>query len=482
MSPEQYIEHDALGLAALVAAGEVTPGELMRCAIALARERGPVLNAICHAEYDAAQEWAERWTPRGVFQGLPFLLKDASLASTRLSASVGSRLFAGTRYDYDATLVQRFERAGLLPFARTTVPEFCMAPTTEAAHNGGPTRNPWDLSRSPGGSSGGAAAAVAAGIVPLAHGNDGGGSIRIPAACCGVYGLKPSRGLLPMGPARGEGWGGLATDGVLSRTVRDTAAALDAVAGSEPGAPYAAPARPDSFLAQLSATPRPLRIAVWREAWNDIAVDREPAAALEHTVALCRALGHTVVDGAVPAIDYTAFIQSVIDVMAANIKASSDVRLAVLGRALRDDDLEPAMLDGYELGARMGAGAYIAAIQNFHAIGRAFARAMEGFDMVLTPALTSLPVPLGQLSMRGPSFADFRRQVARYTPFLAVVNAAGLPAACLPLQWTEAGLPVACQLIANFGREDQLLQLSAQLEDAAPWAARRPSVFAAASA
>lgn len=478
MKLEEYVRHDGLGLAGLLHSGAVSTRELMECAIALARERGPVMNAICHPRFEEALASATEWQPRGAFGGIPFLLKDSGIASRRLPSGIGSKLFADLRFGVDATLVERFEQAGLLPFARTTVPELCMAPTTEAVANGGPARNPWDLTRSTGGSSGGAAAAVAAGIVPLAHGSDGGGSIRIPAACCGVYGLKPSRGLVPMGPLRGEGWGGLACDGVLSRSVRDTAAALDAVAGMEVGAPYAAPAGPGTYLDAVGRAPqRPLRIGVWREAFSGIAVDAEPLAALEHAVRLCGDLGHTLVDAPLPEIDYDGFVRDLTHVMAANIKLSSDARLATLGRELQADDLEPAMLDGYELGARLAAVDYVGAIQRFHAIGRVFANALGPFDLVLTPALTTLPAKLGSLSMRGPSFADFRRSIGRYTPFLAVINAAGLPAACLPVQWTEAGMPVACQVLGPFGREDLILQLSAQLEAVAPWAHRRPAIF-----
>ena len=475
MNCDEYLRHDGLGLAGLLSSGEVTTRELMECAIRLAQDSGQGLNAICHPEYELARDWAGAWKPTGRFVGIPFLLKDSGLASKRLASSLGSRLFRDTRYAHNATLVDRFEAAGLLPFARTTVPELCMAPTTEAALYGGPTRNPWDPSRSSGGSSGGAAVAVSLGIVPIAHGSDGGGSIRIPAACCGVYGLKPSRGLVPMGPLRGEGWGGLACDGVLTRTVRDTAAVLDQVAGMELGAPYAAPPAAGSYLDAVRQAPgKSFKIGVWREAWNDIAVSSEAAAALEAAVKLCRSLGHTVVDSSPPPLDYDGFIQALIHVMAANIKMSVDAKLAATGRALRHDDLEPAMLDGYAMGAALDASDYILAIQRFHHIGRVFAGALSGFDLVLTPALTSTAVKLGTISMRQPSFAEFRRKAALYTPFLAPVNAAGLPAASVPVHQDAGGLPVACQILGPFGREDLILQLSAQLEAANPWVGRRP--------
>src|SRR6218665_3349115 len=227
---------------------------------------------------DSARAWPER----------------ADLSTLR--GGIGSRLFEDTRYAQDATLVARFEAGGFIAFARTTVPELCMAPTTEALRNGGPARNPWDRGRSAGGSSGGAAAAVAAGIVPIAHGSDGGGSIRIPAACCGLFGLKPSRGVVPMGPLRGEGWGGLAVDGVLSRTVRGTAAAIEAVAGIERGAPYAAPALARSLRSAVGDAPRRLRIGVWRAAFAGIDIAPECVEAVDATAGLCRALGHEVID------------------------------------------------------------------------------------------------------------------------------------------------------------------------------------------
>jgi amidase len=429
------------------------------------------LNALCYLRPDAALD--RRGQPaEGPVRRLPFLLKDSGLASTFLPSSVGSRLFAGMTFASDATLQTRFLADGFLAFGRTTVPEFCMAPTTEAVQNGGPTRNPWDPRRSSGGSSGGAAVAVATGIVPIAHGSDGGGSIRIPASCCGVYGLKPSRGLVPHGPLRGEGWGGLAVDGVLTRTVRDTAAALDGIAGMEPGQPYSAPERPASYLARLNLPfKRPLRIARWTESWEGIGIAPECRKAVMLTGELLAGLGHEVVDVAPPPLKYAAFIGAIIDVMSANVALTVNGWL----RQKPVDDLssvlEPAILDAWHRGQRLGAEAYALAINRFHAIGRTMADHMAGFDIVLTPTLTQLPALLGALSM-AEDFETFRRKAGRYTAFLAIINASGQPAASLPLHWTEEGLPVGVQMVGHFGAEDMLLRLSAQLEAAAPWQGR----------
>jgi len=472
MRDTEYQALDGLALADLLARREVSPEDLMACAIKLAQERAPAMNALCYERYEESLDLARAWENRGVFRAIPFLLKDSGLAHTRFPSSLGSRLLNDTRYARNATLADRFEAAGLIPFARTTVPEFCMAPTTEAARNGGPTRNPWDLTRSTGGSSGGAAAAVAAGIVPLAHGSDGGGSIRIPAAACGVYGLKVSRGRVPMGPLRGEGWGGLATDGVLSRSVRDTAAALDAVCAPEPGAPYAAPAAPTSYLELLSAPPRKLRIVVWRSAFNGVAVAPECVAAVERAAALCRELGHEVVDGTPPDIEYDAFVQAHANVLAGNIVLSVDTRLGLTGQPLHDDDLEPVLRQGYEYGKTLPAAQYIGSVNRFHAIGRILDHYMEGYDAILSPSLTQLPLKLGELSTAQGSFLDFRRKVATYGTFSAAFNASGQPAASLPLVWTDAGLPVGVQVVGRYGHEAMVLALSAQLETAQPWAGR----------
>ncbi|QGZ56375.1 amidase [Paraburkholderia acidiphila] len=477
MRDYEYLELDGVALSELLAKGETSSDALLTCAISIAKHVNPALNAICYPDYEASMALARNGSRGGVFRGIPFLLKDSGLASARLDSKLGSSLFDSIKYAADSTLVARFEDAGLIPFARTTVPELCMAPTTEATQNGGPTRNPHDFSRSAGGSSGGAAAAVAAGIVPVAHGSDGAGSIRIPASCCGVFGLKPSRGRVPMGPYRGEGWAGLAVDGVISRTVRDTAAVLDAVSGFEPGAPYCAPplSRP---LTDVVNKPfdRPLRIAVWKEPLNGIALAPECAAAVDATAQLLRDLGHEVEYLPAPSgLDYESFVADHIRVLAANIVLSVDARLNMLGRRLRDGDLEPAILDGYELGKSVPASQYAAAVARFHSLGRLLDVPFERFDIVLTSTLAQLPAELGTLTMNG-TFTVLREKVSRYSTYLAILNASGQPAASVPTYWTEHGLPVGSQLIGRYGREDLIVQLASQLESTGSWqpARRRP--------
>ena len=273
-----------------------------------------------------------------------------------------------------------------------------------------------------------------------------------------------------MGPFRGEGWGGLAVDGVLSRTVRDTAAALDAIAGAEPGAPYASPIFDSPFLSCIGRDNwRPLRIAVWREPFVGIELAPECLQAVNATAKLCETLGHEIVDAAPPAdFDYDGFVDAHADVLAANIVVSVDARLKMLGRELRDDDLEPAIRDGYEFGKSVPAAAYASAINRFHAIGRMMVDCLAGVDLLMTPTLVQLPALLGQLAMTG-NFREFRRRMGRYSTFLAIINASGQPAASLPTHWTAAHLPVGTQVIARFGRDDVILRLAAQIEATGVW-------------
>lgn len=476
MNADEYQQHDGLGLAELLYSREVTASELMECALAIAEDVNPKLNALCYVKPELGREKADKATPQGAFGALPLLLKDSGLGMPELGGSLGSRLFANQTFPVRASLTDRLVAAGFLPFGRTTVPEFSMAPTTEAVANGGPTRNPWNPAHSTGGSSGGAAAAVAAGILPVAHGSDGGGSIRIPASCCGLFGLKPSRGLLPAGPSRGEGWGGLATDGVLTRSVRDTAAALDALSGMDSGAPYAAPAGTGTYLSGLRRPfDRPLRIAVWTEAFDGIPIHPECAQATRTAAKSLDELGHDIVETAPPPIQFEKFVKAQIEVMAAN------AAVLVNGRVRKASDdrwrtlLEPAILDAYEIGRALSAEAYILAITRFHSIGRQMEAHMSRVDFVLTPTLLQPPAPLGSFSTET-DFRSFRLKTSRYATFLAIINASGQPAASLPLHWTADGLPVGVQLIGHFGAESELLRLAAQLEEACPWFARRPPI------
>lgn len=477
MNFAEYRAFDAIGLTEMLARKETTPVELMDIAVEAAQTLGEPLNAITFERYEAAKaEVRTRIDGSGKFEGIPFLLKDSGLAAIDLPSSIGSSLFEHTTYEKDSTLVKRFREAGFVSFARSTVPEFCMAPTTEARRNGGPTRNPFDPTRSAGGSSGGAAVAVACGIVPIAHGSDGGGSIRIPASCCGIFGLKPSRGRVPMGPFRGEGWGGLACDGVLTRSVRDTARALDSIAGDEPGGPYAAPGWGEGYEALLERPIlRPLRIKVWGDPWGQ-PVDPVCKKALDECVGQCEALGHEVRPVEPPKFNYDRFIDDIITVMAANVVVAIRSRLAGEGREPTDNELEPAMMDAYRRGLTLSAAEYVLAINRFHGVGRMMDAMMNDCDIIMTPTLTEPPVKLGRISMEIPDFAEFRREAGKVTPFLAVINASGQPAASVPV-WRSNGLPIGVQLIGRFGREDQVLQMSADLETTLLWknAARWPS-------
>lgn len=476
MNKSEYRKQDGLDLARMLRDKQLTPLELMDCAIDYAEQINPKINALTCTNFETGRDLARNATLKGRFGALPFLLKDSGLAYPPLTNSFGSRLFADLKIDFNATLTDRFLEDGFLPFGRTTVPEFSMAPTTEAVQNGGPTRNPWNLDHSPGGSSGGAAAAVAAGIVPIAHGSDGGGSIRIPASCCGIYGLKPSRGLIPAGPARGEGWGGLATDGVLSRSVRDTAAALDGISGMETGAPYASPLKNGSYAFVLNKPfRRRRRIAMWSVGFDDIPIHPECLAALQTAKRLLEEVGQEVVDAPLPPIQFSKFVEAQINVMAANVTVTVNGKIRNDPKSGWERKLEPAILDAYHRGKSLSAEAYALAITRFHTIGRQLANYLLEYDFIVTPTLMQPPAVLGAISTDD-DFFSFRSKISRYATFLALINASGQPAASLPLHWSAQGLPIGVQIIAPFGGESDLLRLSARLEEARPWFDRVPAV------
>ena len=469
-----YDSLDAMGLAEAVRRGDVKPAELLEAAIARAEEIDPAIRAIVIPMFEEARREVERGVPPGPFHGVPFLLKDLHLLYTGVRTTYGSRLFADHVADHDSELTARYRRAGLVIFGKSASPEFGITTSTESALFGD-TRNPWSLAHSAGGSSGGAAAAVAAGIVPAAHASDGGGSIRIPASCCGLVGLKPTRARTPMGPDAGEGWSGMSVNHVVSRSVRDSAALLDATHGPAPGDPYRAPVPARPFLDEVGADPGRLRIALQTEAFNGADTDPECAAAARAAAKLLEGLGHSVEEAAL-AVDAQAFARASQVIIAANLRATVMDRTAALGRELRDDDLEPFTRMMVDAAAGADAAEYARSIKTIHALGRQVEGFLARYDVLLTPTLAAPPCELGRLSLRNPDRAGLIESLGRTIGYTQLFNASGHPSASLPLAWSAAGLPIGVQISGRFGDEATLLRLAAQLEQAAPWSQRRPAL------
>ncbi|MFJ8746379.1 amidase [Embleya sp. NPDC127516] len=473
MNPDELLDdHDAVGLAGLVRQGEVKPAEILDAVIARIAERDPILRAFVSTRFEAARAEAEGELPDGPLRGVPFAVKDLGCDVAGMPSTQGSRLFADAVAEHDGALVARYRRAGLVVVGKTNTPEFGKNASTEPLLHG-PSHNPWRLTHSTGGSSGGSAAAVAGGILPAAHANDGGGSIRIPAACCGLFGLKPSRGRVP----DDHGLSGLAYPlsiaHAVTRTVRDSAALLDVVAGPLPGDPYAAlPAPPGgSFLGALDAAPGRLRVGFSTTNVDGVAAHPAAVRAVERTAALLAELGHRVEEGA-PVWDGPATGAALGQVMAAATHTQIEDRLVELGRELREDDIEPFTRAVHERTAAMRAQDLVRALQTVVRTGREVAPFFDAHDVWLSPTL-GVPVPeLGVLDTSDP--ASMYANAAKMTWFTSVFNVSGLPAASVPAGFDEAGLPVAIQLTGRMGAEAQLLRMAAQLEEAAPWAGRAP--------
>jgi amidase/6-aminohexanoate-cyclic-dimer hydrolase len=471
---KNYESYDALGLAELIRQGEVKPSEVLEAAIARCEERNPKLNAVVVPMIDEARQAAAGDLPNGPFRGVPFLLKDLYLLTTGARTTNGCRLFEDFVADYDSEIVVRYRKAGLVIFGKTTSPEFGLTTTTESKVFG-QTRNPWNTDHTTGGSSGGAAAAVAAGIVPLANASDGGGSIRIPASCCGLFGMKPTRARTPAGPDAGEGWSGMSAVHAVSRSVRDNAALLDATAGPDLGAPYwaAPPERP--FLEEVGRPPGRLRIAFQSRAFNEVETHPDCIAAVEGVSRLCAELGHEVEETPF-SIDHEAFRQATGTIIGANLRATVQDRAAVLGREFGPDDLEPGTYAMATAAAATGAEEYARSIRVIHAIGRQVAGFMERYDAILTPTMPTPPLPLGALSLSHPDLGEFLVNLLKTIGFTQLFNATGNPAMSVPLVWNDAGLPIGVQFAGRFGDEATLFRLAGQLEQARPWFDRRPPV------
>jgi amidase len=468
---------DATGQADLVRTGEVAASELVEGAIARIEKLNPELNAVVHPLFDRARDEAAGPLPDGPFRGVPLLLKDLGAELEGTPFSEGSDLAGDYRSTVTQELTRRFQRAGFVICGKTNTPEFGILPTTEPRRFG-PARNPWNTAHSTGGSSGGSAAAVAAGLVPVAHANDGGGSIRIPASCCGLVGLKPTRARVSTAPQYGDLMGGLVAEHVVTRSVRDSAAVLDATAGPVPGDPYwAPPRRGESFAAAAASAPASLRVAVMTASPTGSAVHADCVAATEKTAALCESLGHRV-EPATLAVDGDAFTAHFINVWAAgNAWALLDWEERV-GRTAVEEDLEPLSWSLVQLGRALDAGAYLKSQQELQKITRHMAGYFEGIDVLLTPTLGEPPAPLGTFdSPPGEPLTGLFRAAA-YVPFTPPFNVTGQPGISLPLHWNEAGLPIGVQFVGRFGDEETLLSLAGQLEEAAPWADRRPPLSA----
>ncbi|HEX5616346.1 MAG TPA: amidase family protein [Acidimicrobiia bacterium] len=485
-TPEQHVTDlatlDATAQAALVRTGDASPAELVDAAIDRIERVDPAINAVVSDRFERARDDARSPAlPDGPFRGVPFLLKDLGCPMRDEPSHEGMRALkdAGYRATFDSALVRRIKDAGLVVLGRTNTPELGIMATTEPASYG-PTRNPWDTERTPGGSSGGAAAAVAAGLVPFAHASDGGGSIRIPASCCGLVGLKPSRGRVSLAPAGGELARFLSIQLCVARSVRDVAAFLDVASGEEPGDPMTAPPPRHPFVDEVGVDPGRLRIGVMTTLpGSDSPVSEPCVRAVDTTAKLLESLGHHVEVSHPAALDDADRISSFMAVWSTLQAVALDAWGATLGRTLGPDDVEPLTWELSKHGGDIRAVDYVASITAMQAFARRIAQWWaDGFDLLLTSTLGEVPPALGVLSTPDEPLAGYAR-AATFTPYTPIYNQTGQPAISVPVAHDDAtNLPVGVQLVAAYGREDLLLRVAAQLEQAIPWADRRPPVHA----
>ncbi len=478
---EDLARLDATAQAELVRKGEASPLELVDAAIERIEASNGELNAVIHKLYDEGREAASGELPDGPFKGVPFLLKDLGAAFAGQPLHMGMQYLkdADFRSPVDTYLALRFKQAGFVTIGKTNTPELGILPTTEPRAYG-PSRNPWDVTRSTGGSSGGSAAAVAAGMVPVAHANDGGGSIRIPASECGLVGLKPTRQRISEGPIIGDNMSGLTVELVVSRSVRDTAAILEAVHGPAPGDPYVAPPPSRPYTEELGADPGKLRIGLLTEPLLDAEPNEVVAEAARDAARLLESLGHTVEESHPTGFEELDVIDTFLTRWMAGQAATLDQLGIVAGREIGPDDVEPLTWALADEGRRRTAAQYITAVGQHQLISRMIAGWFEsGFDLLLTPTLGEPPPPLGSFDDSGDDPVQALMRGAQTATFTATFNVTGQPAISLPLHWGDDGLPHGIQLVAGFGEEDLLLRVAAQLEEARPWADRVPTALTA---
>ncbi|MEV0324404.1 amidase [Streptomyces sp. NPDC050658] len=480
MRISEYVRFDAVGLAELVAKGEVTPAEVEAAAQEAARAVNPRINAIVET-WQSDDEPIPGTPGSAPLAGVPFLIKDIGVTMAGRRMELGSRLAAGHVARTDSALMRRFRRTGLVTFGRTTTPEMAYSNTTEPVLYGA-TRNPWDLARSAGGSSGGAGAAVAAGVVPIAHATDAAGSIRIPAAHNGLFGLKPTRGRVSVAPQFDEVFNGLAVQGSVSRTVRDSAVLLDRMSGPEPGDPYFAPEPPRPYAQEVTRDPGTLRIGVLPHAWGGHRTTTPVTDALSRTTRLLESLGHQVAEATVElGVDWDEFVLAATRQWTANLTASIDDLAAAFGRPIDASTLEPPTLAGYHYGRQVSGAEFVKALEIRNRVSRSLAQHFTTYDMLLTPTLPALPVGLGTHAENVECLdgVGWLRRLFDLSPFTAVFNVSGTPAMSVPVTSdATTGLPIGMQFAAAYGHEGALFRLAAQLEQASPWAGRIPGVWA----
>ena len=492
---KEYGKYDGLGLAELVKKKKIKPTELIEEAISRIERLNPKLNAVIHKMYDKALAAAKNKLPDGPFTGVPFLLKDLLVKYAGEPTTNGCKALAKNVPNFDSEIVKRFKNSGVIILGKTNTPEFGLSVVTESELFGA-CNNPWDLSRTTGGSSGGAAAAVAARIVPIAHGNDGGGSIRIPSSCCGLFGLKPTRGRDPMGPDVGDIWHGFASNHVLTRSVRDSAAMLDATCGPDPGPPYctSSPVRP--FLKETEKTPGKLKIAFSSNAAMSAEVHPDCLKSLQKTVELCKSLGHEVIEDD-PDINKEEFARAFTTMICCETRTDILEIQYKLGRKVKLKDFEPATWAIALLGKHIKADSFIKAHRLINCIARKMGSFFNTYDILLTPTLAQPPVKKGALNSKGMELFFLKllgglnsgkilskiagvnvmaERVFGFAPYTALLNATGQPAMSVPLYWNKENLPIGMQFIGKYGDEAGLLRLAGQLEKAKPWFNKMPPV------
>ena len=475
MKPSEYARHDGLGLAALVARREVSPAELVDAAIAAIEHHNGALNAVVYKAYDEARRTAAGALPDGPFRGVPFLMKDLGRRVKGWPCTMGSVFAQMGPADEDSVLVERYRAAGLVLVGATNTPEFGIPGVTHSERLG-LCKNPWDTAHTPGGSSGGSAAAVASGMVPMAHASDGMGSIRIPAACCGLVGLKPTRDRNPWD--RDGLWRvcGLAVDHIVCRSVRDSAAMLDAT-GFPQASPYAAPAKAGPYVDEVQRSPGKLRIVWSMQTPTGQPIDPEVEQALRETVELLRALGHDVQQGALK-VDQLALYFAARPMLAANFAAEMQGVIARVGREPGERELGPLARRSYEVGKRVSGADALAGMQRVHALCWQILEQFQGLDVFVTPVLGTLPPLTDDLDPVATELKTFDKRTAASFPFTAPFNMTGQPAISLPLAQSKSGLPIGMMFAGRYGDEATLFRLAAQLEKARPWADRHPPLWA----